>query len=127
LFELTGMLHMRGFWDAARQQEAAALCRQVADAQRRVLGPDHPDTIESLQRLGFILRVAGRPEEAFALFQKTYDAQARLWGPEDPRTLNSLHGLGSAQWTLGHREEALDRTSRSSRSGCACSRPIIRK
>jgi eukaryotic-like serine/threonine-protein kinase len=108
LFELTGMLHMRGFWDAARQQEAAALCRQVADAQRRVLGPDHPDTIESLQRLGFILRVAGRPEEAFALFQKTYDAQARLWGPEDPRTLNSLHGLGSAQWTLGHREEALD-------------------
>ena len=72
-----------------RQQEAAALCRQVADTQRRVAGPDHPDTVELLQRLGFILRVAGRPEEAFALFQKTYDAQARLWGPEDPRRIST--------------------------------------
>ena len=102
------MLHMSGFSDPERQQEAAALCRQVADAQRRILGPGHPDTIESLQRLGFILRVSGRPLEAFALFQQTYDAQARLWGPEDPRALNSLHGLGEAQWTLGHREEALE-------------------
>ena len=39
LFELTQMLHMSGFSDPERQQEAAALCRQVADAQRRNPGP----------------------------------------------------------------------------------------
>ena len=73
-----------------------------------VLGPDHPDTIESLQHLAFILRVAGRPAEALALFQQTYDAQVRLWGPEDPRPLNSLNGLAMAHFDLGHREEAID-------------------
>src|SRR5262249_3428874 len=68
----------------------------------------HPDTIESLQHLGFILRMAGRPDEALALFRQTYDAQARLWGPEDPRTLTSLQGLAFAQWSVGRREEAID-------------------
>jgi eukaryotic-like serine/threonine-protein kinase len=107
-FALIQVLHMRDYWDPERQKEAAVLCRQIGDAQRRVLGSDHPDTIESLQRLGFILRAAGQPAEALALFRQTYDAQVRLWGPEDPRALNSLHGLAAAHWCLGHREEAID-------------------
>jgi tetratricopeptide (TPR) repeat protein len=102
------MLHVRDYWNLERQKEAAAICQQVVDARRRVLGADHPDTIDSVQHLAFILRVAGRPDEALALSQQAYDAGLRVWGPEQPETLTSLQGQAMAHFDLGHREEAVD-------------------
>jgi hypothetical protein len=55
------------------------------DVRRRVLGPDHPQTVDSLVQLDFILGQAGQPDEQLALFEQGHDAIRRLDGQARPR------------------------------------------
>ena len=44
--------------------EAEPLLRQVMDALRRVLGPEHPDTLASMSGLALVLQARGKLAEA---------------------------------------------------------------
>jgi non-specific serine/threonine protein kinase/serine/threonine-protein kinase len=41
--------------------DAEKLLRQVLEVRRRVLGPEHPDTLETMSRLGVVLKDAELP------------------------------------------------------------------
>ena len=58
--------HASGVASAAAARSAAALELALA-GRRRVLGRDHPDTLESMNSLGAALNTAGRYEEAEAM------------------------------------------------------------
>jgi serine/threonine protein kinase/tetratricopeptide (TPR) repeat protein len=76
---------------------ATPLLERSVGLSRRVLGPEHPDTLRSQSQLGWTLQEQGRNQEAENLERKTLDSQRRVLGPEH---LDTLKTLGNLAWTL---------------------------
>jgi len=56
-----------------RYVEAEKLQRETLDIQRRVLGPNHPDTAMSTYNLGGIALHKGKRDEALSLLREAVD------------------------------------------------------
>ncbi len=80
--------HTRGDYAAA----SAALDEALA-AERRVLGPDHPDALESLQALAEVRRAAGDDDRAATLLRESLDRHRRVYGSEHEKTARALFAL----------------------------------
>ncbi len=76
-----------------RYTEAEAEYRQVLDAQLRVLGPDHADTLTTRHNYAQLLSAQGKPAEAEAEFRQVLDARLRVLGPDHPATLVTRHEI----------------------------------
>ena len=90
-----------------RQDEAEKLLRETLDIRRRVLGPDHRDTLMSMNNLANMLFIEGRYREAGALEQDTIAVQRRVLGPNHPDTAMSTYNLGGIALHTGKPDEAL--------------------
>jgi eukaryotic-like serine/threonine-protein kinase len=62
------------------------LQRETLLIQRRVLGPEHPDTLNSMSRLAGIYSWQGRNAEAEKLERQALDIERRVFGPDNPKT-----------------------------------------
>ena len=80
------------------------LYRQAYELRLRQLGPDHPATVESLVRLGALLRAHGRPEDAEPLLRKALGALNRSGLPAEQALLELAETLA----VLGQNSEAED-------------------
>jgi serine/threonine protein kinase len=87
-------------------RRAQALLQQSMEIRRRVLGPEHPDTLNSMNDLAEALRNEGHYAEAEKLQRETLDIRRRVLGPEDPDTLNSMNNLANTLWEDGKYAEA---------------------
>ena len=76
-----------------RYSEAEKLYRETTDIERRVFGPEHPDTLAAMSNLANALMEEGRFAEAEKLQRQTLDIQRRVIGPEHPNTLATLENL----------------------------------
>ena len=85
---------------------ATDLERQSLDIRRRVLGPEDPDTLNSMDELAGALSESGHYAEAAKMFREELDIERRVLGPENPQTLNAMNNLGDALWRDGHSVEA---------------------
>src|SRR5260370_38507483 len=65
---LANMLFLEGGYG-----DAEKLAREALAIQRRVLGPDHPDTAMSTYNLGGIALHKGKPDEALSLLRDAVD------------------------------------------------------
>jgi tetratricopeptide (TPR) repeat protein len=79
-----------GLYPEARKQLERAL-----DLQTGTLGPEHPGTVNTLNRLGRAADLQGDFAEAEALSGKALEVQRRVLGPEHPDTLNSMSNLAN--------------------------------
>jgi tetratricopeptide (TPR) repeat protein len=70
-----------------------AFRRKALETRRRVLGPEHHDTIESMIDLSNTLANQGRREESIALLNEALEIQRRVLGPEHPDTLSTMRRL----------------------------------
>ena len=61
--------------------------------RRRVLGPEHPDTLTSMNNLAETLRAQGDLAGARKLQEETLAICRRVLGPEHPDTLTSMNNL----------------------------------
>ena len=52
-----------------------------------MLGPDHPDALNSRNSLAAAYLAAGRAADAIPLFEQTLASRERLLGPDDPDIL----------------------------------------
>ena len=77
-------------------------------ARERVLGPDHPNTLNSRNNLANAYQAAGRTEEAISLHEQTLTARERLLGPDHPSTQQSRGNLAIAYRDAGRTWEASD-------------------
>jgi tetratricopeptide (TPR) repeat protein len=80
--------------------------RLLADHER-VLGPDHPDTLQSRNNLAIAYQAAGRTEEAIGLHEQTLATRERILGPDHPDTLASRNNLANAYQEAGRAGEAI--------------------
>ena len=88
-------------------REAEKLCQESLEIRQRVLGPTHPDTLESMNDLGVAYDRVGRTAEAVRLLEETLSYGARSLGSEHPDTLDSMNNLGVAYSEAGRTAEAI--------------------
>ena len=67
----------------------------------RVLGTEHANTFESLEKMAGCLRSLGRDDEELPHYRKVLEARTRVQGAEHPDTLYSLSGLAACLEALG--------------------------
>jgi tetratricopeptide (TPR) repeat protein len=71
------------------------------------LGPDHPDTLSSMNNLASAYQDAGQLDKAVSLFEQTLERRKAKLGPDDPDTLNSMNDLARAYRDAGQLDRAL--------------------
>ncbi len=71
------------------------------------LGPDHEDTLDSMDTLALAYQAAGRYAEAIPLHETAYRIFLARRGPEDPATLGTMSNLATAYGQAGRPEEAI--------------------
>jgi serine/threonine protein kinase/Flp pilus assembly protein TadD len=86
---------------AAEQFEAA---RTLYTKHR---GPDHPDTLASMNNLANSYAALGRHADALQLRQETLALRRDKLGPDHKDTLASMHNLATSYDALGRHAEAL--------------------
>jgi non-specific serine/threonine protein kinase/serine/threonine-protein kinase len=62
----------------------------VLEVRRRVLGPEHPDTLISMSNLGILYQKQGKSADAEAIYTKILEVRRRVLGPENRATTNVM-------------------------------------
>ena len=78
----------------------------IADLER-VLGPDHPDTLNARNSLAAAYQAAGQAADAIPLFEHILVARQRVLGPKHPGTLTSQNNLAATYQDVGRFAEAI--------------------
>ncbi|HXY13131.1 MAG TPA: serine/threonine-protein kinase [Terriglobales bacterium] len=96
--------------DLGLYPEATKQLERALDLRRRVLGPEHPDTLRSANRLANLYDKEGKYAQAEALHSQTLEIRRRVLGPEHPDTLESMNNLTNVYYNQGKyaQTEALD-------------------
>ena len=85
-----------GLYDEARPLLDASV--ETAD---RILGPDHPQTLEAKFRLAEIYEHQGQFRQADSLHTAILESRRALLGEKDPQTLESIAGLAKSRHSMG--------------------------
>jgi eukaryotic-like serine/threonine-protein kinase len=72
---------------------AQPLLTRALDIRRRILGPSHPQTLNSMDELALNLNRQGHFSEAEKVLRDTLDLRRRLLGGEQPDTLKTMSNL----------------------------------
>jgi eukaryotic-like serine/threonine-protein kinase len=83
------------YHDLGLYQEAQKQFERALDIRRRVLGPNHADTIQTMAKLGTIYKSEGRYAQAEQILESVLDVQRRSLGKENPQTLDTMSALGA--------------------------------
>ena len=73
----------------------------------RLLGPDHPDTLNARNSLAAAYQAEGRTAEAIPLVEQTLAGRERLLGLDHPDTLSTRNTLAIAYHAAGRTAEAI--------------------
>jgi tetratricopeptide (TPR) repeat protein len=88
LVALVSFLHSRGQYG-----EAMSLARCGLELSERVLGPEHPDTLASMNGMAELLYSMGDHAGAEPLLRRALEARERVLGPDHPDTMESVNNL----------------------------------
>jgi tetratricopeptide (TPR) repeat protein len=93
--------------DEGRYAEVEEMQRELIDIERRVLGTEHPSTLQTIGNLARTLKREGRYAEAEKMQREMIDIKRRVLGPEHPETAASVYNLACFVARQGRRDEAL--------------------
>ena len=74
------------FWNQGRWKEAEELEIQVMETRKKVLGDEHPDTLESMANLAYIYKAKGYKNEDVRLMEIVTRLQIDIIGAGHPHT-----------------------------------------
>jgi len=80
---------------------ADPLLKRALEARERVLGPEHPSTLVSVNNLAYLLESTGDYAGAEPLYRRALEARERVLGPEHPDTLVSVNNLAGLLESTG--------------------------
>ncbi|KAF2176073.1 hypothetical protein K469DRAFT_761460, partial [Zopfia rhizophila CBS 207.26] len=84
LWKLGMCLYQEGRWNEAEREFV-----QVMKTTKRVLRPEHPDTLTSMNNLSFTWKARGEQAEALQLIDECVQLSKRVLGVNHPRFLSS--------------------------------------
>ncbi|MFI7708527.1 tetratricopeptide repeat protein [Nonomuraea sp. NPDC049480] len=97
----------RYLYDLADLTRAIPLLQQTLADRERVLGADHPDTLNSRNNLAYVCRKAGDLTRAIPLYEQALADRERVLGAEHPDTLTSRNNLALAYQMAGDLTRAI--------------------
>jgi serine/threonine protein kinase len=86
---------------------AIALYTKARATFTTALGPDHRDTLQSMNNLALSYFFAGQNDRAMSLFDETLTLLRAKLGPDHPDTLTSMNNLANCYDAAGQNERAL--------------------
>jgi non-specific serine/threonine protein kinase/serine/threonine-protein kinase len=86
--------------------QAEPLLTRAVQIQRRVLGSNDRDTLNSMSSLALLLHRQGREAEAEKLQRQIVETERRGLGPKDPQTVASIFQLSQILSERGHYSDA---------------------
>jgi serine/threonine protein kinase len=95
------------FWHLGKATIAIDQYQRARELFTRHRGPDHPDTLGSMNNLANAYADAGRTQEALKLLEETFQLMKAKLGPDHSNTLKSMMGLANAYADAGRTQEAL--------------------
>lgn len=104
---------------ADKHEQARKQGQETLDRRRRILGMDHPDTLNTAHNLAATLFTLGRYEQACTLGQDTLERRRRVLGDDHADTFSSARDLARTLHAMGRHEQAteLDEWVARSRTG----------
>jgi tetratricopeptide (TPR) repeat protein len=90
-----------------QHEEAAADFNQVLQLRRDKLGPDHPDTLQSMRDVAFYYGTHGRHGDALPLNERTLTLRKAKLGSDHPDTLQSMQDVAFNYSGLGRYADAI--------------------
>jgi non-specific serine/threonine protein kinase/serine/threonine-protein kinase len=102
-----GMMQVMGevYLNLGLFSRAKDLEQQSLEIRRRVLGPENPDTLASMDDLAGALKERGQYIEAAKMFGEEIDIERRVLGLENLQTLNAMNNLADDLRKDGHDEQ----------------------
>ena len=97
------VLHHRGLLE-----EACEIWKKLFEMHQAQFGPEHPNTLTSLDNLASVLNDMGKLKEAAELHRTVLEVNAKILGPEHPDTLTSMSNLAVALKEMGKLKEAAE-------------------
>jgi tRNA A-37 threonylcarbamoyl transferase component Bud32 len=97
----------RSFYYLGSAEIAADQLQRARSLYTAALGPDHPDTLMSMNYLASSYAALGRLGEALKLDEETLALRKAKLGPDHPDTLKSMNSLAASYHDLGRHVEAL--------------------
>lgn len=94
------------FRDIGRAELALPHSETALAIRRRELGDDHPDTMQSMNDLGRVLRMLGRFADAEPVYREALDRRRRVLGEAHADTLSSLNNYAGILERRGRFAEA---------------------
>jgi tetratricopeptide (TPR) repeat protein len=94
------------YQDVGRKDEAIKLQEEVLTLRRKVLGPEHPDTLVAMNNLAIAYQDAGRKAEALNLFESAL-AVALKRDPNSQASAETYAQLGFTLDAMGRGDEAI--------------------
>jgi tetratricopeptide (TPR) repeat protein len=97
------LLHQaaRFLYEQGAINQATVLAERAHTGRVRLLGPDHPDTLQSRNDIAGAYREAGDLGRAIQLFEQNLDDRIRVLGPDHPGTMQSRNNLAGAYKEAG--------------------------
>jgi eukaryotic-like serine/threonine-protein kinase len=90
-----------------KYSQAEALEIQTLEIRKRVLGPEHPYTLQSMTNLANVYLYEGKFPQAEALYTQALEIQKRVVGPEHPDTAATLYDVGCVAARRGQKDRAI--------------------
>jgi eukaryotic-like serine/threonine-protein kinase len=94
------------YTDLGLYPEARTQLERALDLRRRVLGAKNPETLKTMDRIGYVAFLQGKYPEAESLLGSTLAVKRRTLGLEHPETLATLTTLATVTWAEGKYAEA---------------------
>ena len=91
---------------AHRGLQCLAKARKTLEIRKRVLGPNHPQTLSSMYGLACSLCSSGCALEALRLHKEALKIRKIVLPPEHPEIFDSMEGIADSLWSLGEKQEA---------------------
>ena len=90
-----------GFLDRATAPQTRAL-----EIRRRLLGDEHPQTLDAITNTGVLLRMQGNHKDAEPLYQEALETRRRVLGENHPDTITAASNMGVLLQHQGRLQEA---------------------
>ncbi|HKB39060.1 MAG TPA: tetratricopeptide repeat protein, partial [Gemmataceae bacterium] len=87
--------------------DAVKLYKETLALQEAKLGPDHPDTLRSMNGLAVSYANRGHHADAVKLYKESLTLQEAKLGPDHPDTFQTMYNLAISYAALGRQADAL--------------------
>jgi serine/threonine-protein kinase len=92
---------------AGKKDQALPLLVEIWNSKKARLGPEHPDTLQSMNQLGVVYWQLGQLDKSVPLFEKLLKIREAKLGRDDPETLQAVANLGVNYKDAGKLKEAI--------------------